>query len=84
MDRIEKQMRMVPDDFDIISDTSAHNGDWYAIQSYNATFPSTGNTVNGADKNLSPLNGELPYGDITYGHFTKITLSGGKVKAYKG
>ena len=80
----ERTRWSIPKDFDIISDTAEHTGEWYAIQSYNASFPTTGNSVNGADKDMSALNGELPYGDITYGLFSKITLTGGKVKAYKG
>ncbi|RKZ98991.1 MAG: hypothetical protein DRQ46_00510 [Gammaproteobacteria bacterium] len=85
MTNLDAQKASMASDFDIIDDTSAHTGTWIAFQSYSATFGSntTDVTVDGAGKDLSGLNSVLPDGDMTYGLFTKITLTAGMVKAYK-
>ncbi len=84
--REARQTWAIPKDFDIISDTSEHTGAWYAIQLLGATFPDdeTSMEINSNGKNLSALNTEIPAGGIVYGLFSKITLTGGKIIAYKG
>ena len=86
MDILDERDRSVPTDFDIIDDTSAHTGDWYGLAVFGAAFPddATGVQVDEAGRNLSALNGSLPYGYEIKARFTKITLSGGLAIAYKG
>ncbi|MCD4829629.1 MAG: hypothetical protein K8R90_09415 [Candidatus Cloacimonetes bacterium] len=87
MDIRDKANSSVPIEFDIIADTNAHENRYYGIKLYGATFPddTTGCEVAGTGKNLSGLNSAgVPYGDIIYGVFTKITLTGGVAIAFKG
>ena len=66
--------------FSVFSDTSAHTGEFYAIKAVN------GNAV--VNTAVTPLGDDLSAitileGDIIYGNFTSITLTSGKVLAYK-
>ena len=79
----------------IITDTVAHFGDWYCIVSIeDGTTTGASSTMNcnwdlngagGGNENtaFTHANLALPTGVPLYGHFTKITLSVGKVIAYK-
>jgi hypothetical protein len=74
-----------PTDFDVITDTSAHNGNWSGITIIAATFPNntTGILVEGEGRNLSTFNDQIPDGYMLPGNFTRITLTSGMVIAHK-
>ena len=66
--------------FEVIDDTSAHAGEYYAIKAVNANAViATG--VSALGDNLSAVT--LLEGDLLYGNFTSITLTSGEVLAYK-
>ena len=75
--------------FEFISDNAEHVAPegmvYIALQVvYDAEIASY-ETDEGAEITGNDFTGEiLPVGDVTYGRFKKITLSDGKIKAYKG
>jgi len=63
----------------VISDTSAHTGNFYAFQVVTAATLNTNGTVG----NLTNANGvSFPVGMIVYGVFTSLQLVSGSVIAY--
>lgn len=67
--------------FDAITDTSANTGTWVAIKAIHGdAVIATGTTGAGDDL---PASTTLSEGDVIYGPFTAITLSSGKVIAYR-
>lgn len=80
MNRDIMEETMGKNGFEFISDTLAHSGSFCAIQIvadtvFTALSPApTGNTFTGVS---------MPTGTIIYGLFTTVTLTSGKVIAYK-
>ena len=86
MDILDERDRSIPTDFDIISDTSTHTGDWYGLAVFGAAFPNDATSVeiDGTGRNLSACNSKLPYGYEIKARFTRLTLTGGLAIVYKG
>jgi cation transporter-like permease len=64
---------------DYYADTSAHTGDWEAIQALEAAVAALVSTNVAGTLSAVPI----PAGAIIFGRFTSITLSSGKVIAYR-
>jgi len=76
----------MPNRFDIISDTTSHDGNWNAISCFDTiTFPDSSQTVVVGDSgvNMSSLNGKIPDGYILTAAFSKITLASGVAIAHR-
>lgn len=74
--------------FEFIADTAEHAAPegmvYIALQVVDEAELSSFES-DGAATVIGTFTGEpLPVGDVTYGRFKKITLSGGKIKAYLG
>ncbi len=81
----QKQMAAsLPLDFDIITDTEEHEGDYVAIQVVESpSFDAANVIVSGEVKDLTGLNEKLDPGFTLLGDFSKIKLTVGIVIAYK-
>lgn len=79
------QSETMPDDFDIITDTSAHTGRWMGIMPLSGTtqFAASDNAVLGAAKDMSAINPYVMEWQLIPGKFTSIKLAGGAVIALK-
>jgi hypothetical protein len=66
--------------FEVISNTAAHVGSFYAIKAVNANAV-INTAVSKVGDNLSAIT--ILEGDIIYGNFTSITLTSGTVLAYE-
>lgn len=81
-----KVYKSMPENFDVISDTTVHTGKWAAIIVIDSpSFSTTDNIVGGEeDKDLSGLAGLLDQGFEILGNWTSIKLTAGTIIAYKG
>lgn len=67
--------------FELITDTAAHTGRFYRLYALEATVVNTATVQNASGNNFSAV--PIPAGGAIDGLFTSVTLTSGKVVAYK-
>lgn len=81
MARVSQPNRLGESGYDIIKDTSNHNGTWHAIEIIEAaiftTLTDTSSSLSGTLISIT-----FPAGLIVSGHFSSITMSSGAIVAY--
>jgi len=67
--------------FELITDTSAHTGRFFRLYALEATVVNTATVQNASGNTFSAV--PIPAGGAIDGLFTSVTLTSGKVVAYK-
>jgi hypothetical protein len=67
--------------FELITDTSAHTGRFFRLYALEATVINTATVQNASGNTFSAV--PIPAGGAIDGLFTSVTLTSGKVVAYK-
>lgn len=65
--------------YDLITDTNAHTGPWFALHAINGDAV----IASGTEANGSTVAQTIDQGDTIYGHFKTLTLTSGNLVAYR-